>query len=603
MKRYILFFAFIFIALLSATAQKNDPCKVRPISVFNSTLNEDGLYDPVTLPHNPCEQVVEIYMILKENPTATVNWQVVRSEMSTVPAEGWIIVDKDNNSLPGSAAGFTFTEPGPNGKSYFAAAIRSGRKNGVVKATVTDPTCGTKVATLPVRPGLLPVTLTDGGCTDATRTFTAAATPSKQPNSVKGYVHTWTFPNYWSYSGSEAVTAGPTGYSMVTTADVNTASFVTAPDPTPATEETVSVEVVALYKGNSGNGVGNANCDFGFASVVAESCVEVVGCPAGTFVTGETVAGNEMTITYQGAFISGSNTTVNFDISSEENIEQIFIPLILLDPTATATATVSNSNYTATYDATTSSVIYTRTGTGSDNLSVDFTLATGSFLEVYGLVIEDINGGGISTTYTGETFGELICEFGELSPFAAELVSFSGKPTPSGVELSWTTASEQNNDRFDVQRSSNGKDFKTIGTVKGAGNSSTALSYSFTDKSAAKGTNYYRLTMVETGGTTEYSNIIAIESSAVASTGMTLYPNPVTGSNVNIALDEPNISNKTFVVIITDMNGRKVMEQQVSTTSSDQISLSLDQTKVTKGLYMIKLQGDNLLKTQKLLVR
>ncbi len=88
------------------------------------------------------------------------------------------------------------------------------------------------------------------------------------------------------------------------------------------------------------------------------------------------------------------------------------------------------------------------------------------------------------------------------------LTSFTAKPNKQGtVNLSWSTASEQNNSHFEVTRAANGVDFEKIAEVKGNGNSDVVRHYSYTDTKPVVGTNYYRLKQVDFNGDFAYSTV------------------------------------------------------------------------------------------------
>lgn len=91
----------------------------------------------------------------------------------------------------------------------------------------------------------------------------------------------------------------------------------------------------------------------------------------------------------------------------------------------------------------------------------------------------------------------------ELAELAA---SYNGK----NVVVEWSTASEQNNDYFTIQRTHDGRDFEDIGKVSGAGNSSTLQQYSFNDPFPYRGTSYYRIKQTDYNGEFEYSNVVSV---------------------------------------------------------------------------------------------
>ena len=203
------------------------------------------------------------------------------------------------------------------------------------------------------------------------------------------------------------------------------------------------------------------------------------------------------------------------------------------------------------------------------------------------------------TAVTG--FNTVTCEDSPIVPLPVELVSFQGKATQSSIELNWTTASEKDNDRFEVERSQDGRTFARIGTVKGAGNSSVLLKYNFSDPKAAQGTNYYRIRQVDFDGKYEMSHVIAIENRAgLTAKGMSVYPNPASGSTVTVALGSAASGNT--LIRITNMNGRVVYTQEIA-AGEQQAEISLAALQIPQGMYMVSLQDGSSQQTQKLIIR
>ena len=87
----------------------------------------------------------------------------------------------------------------------------------------------------------------------------------------------------------------------------------------------------------------------------------------------------------------------------------------------------------------------------------------------------------------------------DLNPLPVELTEFSGECKDGNISLTWTTASEINNDYFIVEKSENMKDFSFVSKITGSGNSNTVNSYSTTDYSDLQST-YYRLTQTDFDG-------------------------------------------------------------------------------------------------------
>lgn len=96
--------------------------------------------------------------------------------------------------------------------------------------------------------------------------------------------------------------------------------------------------------------------------------------------------------------------------------------------------------------------------------------------------------------------------FDPCAPLPVELIGFNVSCISEQVHLSWQTATEINNDYFEIQQSINGYDYNSIIKIDGAGNSTTLNSYEYqvTDREMLKG--YYRLKQVDFDGAFEYSN-------------------------------------------------------------------------------------------------
>jgi F5/8 type C domain/Secretion system C-terminal sorting domain len=151
------------------------------------------------------------------------------------------------------------------------------------------------------------------------------------------------------------------------------------------------------------------------------------------------------------------------------------------------------------------------------------------------------------------------------------------------VALAWQTGMEENNDHFEIQRSTDGTDFETILKVKAAGNSSTTQSYSAVDNSPVKGINFYRLKQVDLDGRFSYSPIDKV----LFGTGIAplIYPNPV--SSVFTAVPGSELIRE---IVIYNVEGRAVQFVMGNSTEADmKVNISLLQ----KGVYILKVKTDS----------
>lgn len=174
------------------------------------------------------------------------------------------------------------------------------------------------------------------------------------------------------------------------------------------------------------------------------------------------------------------------------------------------------------------------------------------------------------------------------TPLPVKLISFTASVSGSIVNLDWKTASEVNNDYFQVQRSANGKDWQDLTRVKGAGNSYESITYNTVDQSPYHGTSYYRLKQVDFDGKYEYS----IVESVSLNYPNVLFPNP-TADNViltrhrddgNFDIDEIQV----FSAAGIQVNGRVVIKILSST------QLEIDLSLLPAGIYLIKTKTGSL---------
>ncbi|MFT6243416.1 MAG: hypothetical protein ACJA0U_000033 [Salibacteraceae bacterium] len=164
-----------------------------------------------------------------------------------------------------------------------------------------------------------------------------------------------------------------------------------------------------------------------------------------------------------------------------------------------------------------------------------------------------------------------------------ELVSFSGQNIGEVNELDWSTVTEIDNDYFTIQRSSDGHNFNTIGTVDGAGTSTSELNYRFLDKQPINGMNYYRLRQTDFDGSVSFSDIIAVNTTGLS--GIQIYPNP-SSHDLFIDINE-SVSEGMHTIVITDVVG-KVMQEQVDFSKNQTTYKISNFNTLVPGIYLIQ---------------
>ncbi|MBL7740351.1 MAG: hypothetical protein JNK14_14135 [Chitinophagaceae bacterium] len=118
---------------------------------------------------------------------------------------------------------------------------------------------------------------------------------------------------------------------------------------------------------------------------------------------------------------------------------------------------------------------------------------------------------------------QVIVYYSSFTTLPLKLTAFSAELQNDKVRLNWTTTDESNMDRFELQRSTDGNEFKSFGTVI-CRNRSIASAYSFNDYAPSTGTSFYRLKILEKDGSFTYSKTVTIRFTT--DNVNTLYPSP-----------------------------------------------------------------------------
>ncbi len=163
------------------------------------------------------------------------------------------------------------------------------------------------------------------------------------------------------------------------------------------------------------------------------------------------------------------------------------------------------------------------------------------------------------------------------TPLPVTLLSFEAAAEKDRVKLTWSTASETNNDHFIVERSINANEWSDIEKIKGAINSSVTRSYTYYDAFPAEGTAYYRLKQVDLDGHINFSRIVSVNFHK-AGPALSVYPVPNRGNNIGIN----GVSDyKNYALSMTDINERVVY-------SATSVSASMDLPELKPGIYMMR---------------
>ena len=157
------------------------------------------------------------------------------------------------------------------------------------------------------------------------------------------------------------------------------------------------------------------------------------------------------------------------------------------------------------------------------------------------------------------------------------------------VAVQWRTEEEMNVDHYDVERSTDGVSYKTIGTTKSTATISGSKVYDYKDASATADALYYRIKSVDKDGKQEWSKIVSLQAEGLI-TAMTTYPNPVNIPRLSLRLNSATAGNYSVAIINT--NGQTMYSASFVVRSAEHVQL-VPVTNLVNGHYLVRVTGEN----------
>jgi Ice-binding-like/Secretion system C-terminal sorting domain len=181
-----------------------------------------------------------------------------------------------------------------------------------------------------------------------------------------------------------------------------------------------------------------------------------------------------------------------------------------------------------------------------------------------------------------------------------ELTSFTATSNGKEVILNWSTATELNNQLFEVQRSFEGNDFATIGFVYGKGTTTERQEYSYSDKNLTDGKYFYRLKQIDYLGSYEYSEVLEVDYRTFKSYLLEQnYPNPFNpATTIGFGIKE-----KSFVkVIILNSIGEEVAVVVNEEMESGFHTAEFNAANLPSGVYFYQLKAGEFTSMKKMIL-
>jgi hypothetical protein len=206
-------------------------------------------------------------------------------------------------------------------------------------------------------------------------------------------------------------------------------------------------------------------------------------------------------------------------------------------------------------------------------------------------------------------FGDVaVCEmyvddfmFGQYPFVPVELTSFTANVNHSGqVELNWSTATETNNQMFEIERRSEEGQYLMIGYVEGHGTTTEPQNYSYTDVTVGTGIYFYRLKQLDFLGYYEYFDEIEVDVSGPLTFDLGQnYPNPFNPStNIKYSVPESGVVH----LAVYNLIGEEVAVLVDGFSEAGFYEVTFDAINLPSGVYFYTLQAGNFVVTKKMIL-
>ena len=289
---------------------------------------------------------------------------------------------------------------------------------------------------------------------------------------------------------------------------------------------------------------------------------------------------------------SSSNAVHRYDLTGtylDDFVPSISFPQQIFE--------MSNGNVAVAGFSTPSGIyIYSPTGTLLNTLTgvsgprSAYQLPNGNFITTNGTGVYEVDGtsGTLIRTIISGVSAQYVSLY-DYNTIPVELTSFTANVIGSSVELNWSTATEVNNQGFEIERSEDNISFANIGFVPGFGTTTEPKSYTYSDQSVNSGTYFYRLRQIDFDGSFDYSNVVEVDVTLPSEFALEQnYPNPFNPST-SIRFSLPVDAQVTIGVY--NLVGEKVAEVASDNFAAGSHQVTFNASTLTSGIYFYQLDA------------
>lgn len=180
-----------------------------------------------------------------------------------------------------------------------------------------------------------------------------------------------------------------------------------------------------------------------------------------------------------------------------------------------------------------------------------------------------------------------------------KLVSFSGIEKNCNNQLNWTVTEALNLQKFQIEKSNDGRTFTVIGTEVYNGNRNN---YTFTDLGGAAGSKYYRLKMIDYDGYSTVSTVLSLTSNCKKRNVVEIIPNPVLGKTVKVYLS--GFEQGSYKILVYNTLGQTIGNSTIDVNASGQMQKDIQLAQLVGFAVLKVFRADGIeMSSHKILVK
>ena len=206
-----------------------------------------------------------------------------------------------------------------------------------------------------------------------------------------------------------------------------------------------------------------------------------------------------------------------------------------------------------------------------------------------------------TSTWYGFTWSDKFTLGSKDTPLPIELKEFTAHCQDGGKLITWTTASEINNDYFILEKSTDGKYFYSIANISGAGTSNEINNYEYYDADLLNKNVYYRLSQTDFNGNSKTFNIISSDcSSGLLSKedNFTIINNPAYD---NVKLQLTGTKGNNYYLSFINQIGQSLITKHIVLENTEQ-KIIVNTQNLSAGIYSIVFRSDNNIITKQIII-